>query len=403
MARHDRAIDRKVARRAGFRVRLLHIVPTYLPATRYGGPIYSVHALCAALARRGHEVHVFTTNVDGPNVSPVPLGAPVDMDGVRVTYFPTGMGRRLYRSPDMAAALRAGIAGFDVAHLHSVFLWPTAVGAAAARRANVPCVISPRGMLVGDLVRRKSRLAKTAWITLIERRNLAGAAAIHVTADVEAEEIRRLGLPARRIEVIPNGIDLPPPEAIAAASRVKALADRPMVLSLGRVNWKKGLDRLIPAMSHVPGARLVIAGNDEENYQPTLEALARESGVADRVTFSGEVLGDAKWELVASADIFALPSYSENFGNAVLEAMACGVPVAVTPEVGLAPSVAAAGAGLVLPGDPKVFGEALAGLLADPERRRAMGEAGRRAAVEQFSWDAVASSMSALYGELTRR
>src|SRR6185295_15778643 len=119
-------------------MRLLHVVPTYPPASRYGGPLYSVHALCAALAKRGHDVHVYTTNVDGPGVSAVPVDTPVDMDGVQVSYFVTGHGRRLYRSPAMGAKVAASIAGFDVIHLHSVFLWPTAVAAALARRRNVP-------------------------------------------------------------------------------------------------------------------------------------------------------------------------------------------------------------------------------------------------------------------------
>src|SRR5262249_52555300 len=106
-------------------VRILHVVPSYLPATRYGGPIYSVHGLCTALARRGHEVHVYTTNVDGDGVSPVRVGVPVTFDEVHVTYFETGVGRRLFRSPGMRRAFYEALAGFDVVHLHSVFLWPT--------------------------------------------------------------------------------------------------------------------------------------------------------------------------------------------------------------------------------------------------------------------------------------
>src|SRR5262245_9727025 len=166
-------------------MRLLHVVPTYLPAIRYGGPIYSVHALCAALARMGHDVHVFTTNVDGPGESPVPVGSPVELDGVKVSYFGVGLGRRLYRSPDMGAAMRVQMPGLDVAHLLSVFLWPTTAAARAARRAGVPYVLCPRGMLVADLIRRKRRLLKTAWIKLFERSNLAQAATIHLTSEVE--------------------------------------------------------------------------------------------------------------------------------------------------------------------------------------------------------------------------
>ena len=103
------------------------------------------------------------------------------------------------------------------------------------------------------------------------------------------------------------------------------VAHRPFVLFLGRLNWKKGLDRLIPAMQQVTNADLLIAGNDEENYRPELEALARRCGVADRVCFLGPVDGEKKWELLSSAELLALPSYSENFGNVVLEAMAVGL------------------------------------------------------------------------------
>src|SRR5439155_8383998 len=144
-------------------MRLLHVVPTYLPATRYGGPIFAVHGLCRALARRGHEVHVFTTNVDGDGVSDVPLDRPVNLDGVHVHYFGASL-RRIYFSPGMRRMLEKRVRDFDVVHAHSVFLWPTAAAARAAHARGVPYVISPRGMLVNELIERKSRFAKRAWI-----------------------------------------------------------------------------------------------------------------------------------------------------------------------------------------------------------------------------------------------
>src|SRR5205823_14112603 len=105
-----------------FLLRLLHVVPTYLPAVRYGGPIRSVHALCRELAALGHEVDVFTTSVDGPGDSDVPLGTPVDLEGVRVTYFPSRVLRRLYWSPPMSRALSARPGRVDLVHLHAVYL-----------------------------------------------------------------------------------------------------------------------------------------------------------------------------------------------------------------------------------------------------------------------------------------
>src|SRR5262245_6236583 len=137
-------------------MRILHVVPSYHPAVRYGGPVRSVHGLARALVTRGHEVHVYTTNVDGPSNADVPLRVSVDLDGVSVWYFPTTMGRRLYRSLDMDRALGMNMARFDIVHIHSVFLWPTTAAARTARACRVPYILAPRGMLVSDLIRRKS-------------------------------------------------------------------------------------------------------------------------------------------------------------------------------------------------------------------------------------------------------
>jgi len=376
-------------------MRVLHVVPTYLPAVRYGGPIYSVHALCRALAGRGHDIHVYTTNVDGPGNSNVPLAEPVVLDGVKVRYFPCGLGRRLYRSPGMGRALKAEVATFDILHLHSVFLWPTLAAARAARRASVPYVLAPRGMLVGNLIERKTRLLKTAWINIFERANVAGAAAIHVTSELEQDELAKLGIPARRVAVVANGIELP--DLIRPIVR-PAAARSSYVLSLGRLNWKKGLDRLVRAMAYVPGVDLLIAGNDEENYQPRLEAMVRDLNMSSRVRFLGPVRGEEKWDLIRSASVFALPSYSENFGIAALEAMACGCPVVVTPDVGLARIIGESGAGIVVGGEAKELGTAISALISDPDRRRLMGEAGRKLASERFSWGGIAEQMEEVYG-----
>lgn len=115
-----------------------------------------MHGLCRALAKRGHEVHVFTTNVDGPTVSNVSLDRATDLDGVAVRYFPVGPGRRLYRSPRMRRALKESCKTFDIAHLHSVFLWPTLAAAQVARACGIPYVVTPHGMLVKELIARKN-------------------------------------------------------------------------------------------------------------------------------------------------------------------------------------------------------------------------------------------------------
>jgi glycosyltransferase involved in cell wall biosynthesis len=386
-------------------VKILHVVPTYVPAWKHGGPIRSVHGLCKALAERGHEVTVFTTDVDTGGA--VPVGEPVSLDGVEVWYFPLRAPRRLYRSPAMGRALAERMRGFDLVHLHSVFLWPTAAAARAAERAGVPYLLAPRGMLVRDLFRRRGRWRKALWLRLIERRTLTRAAGLHATSELEAAELAWLGSPGSPIppvHVVPNGVDPePPPNGAGLSAPVREALDRaPFLLFLGRLSWKKGLDRLIPALSRAPGAVLAVAGNDDEGYRPELERLAREAGVAGRVLFlgsgnAGGVGGADKAALLHGAAALVLPSYSENFGNSVLEAMAVGRPVVVTPEVGLASILRETGAGLVVEGDPERLGGALRDLLADPAAADAMGRRGAEAARERFGWGTVAAGMESAY------
>lgn len=375
-------------------MRLLHVVPTYLPAWRHGGPILAVHGLCRALAARGHEVTVFTTDVHGDGTLDVPLARPVVIDGVEVRYFPVRSPRRLYLAPGLRQAARAEVARFDAVHLHSVFLWPTSAVARAAERVDVPYMLSPRGMLVPELIRAHGRWRKLAWLALAERRTIERAAALHATSALEAGDAARLGFPLPPVFVVPNGIDPEPWDGDLAALSppVRAVVEGgPFLLFLGRLSWKKGLDRLIPALAAVPGAALAVAGNDEEGLRPGLERLARDAG---RVRFLGPVHGADKAALLHRAAALVLPSRSENFGNVVLEAWAAGRPVAVTPEVGLAATVRETGTGIVVDGD---LGKALAGLLADPARLDAMGRRGAEAIYDRFGWPAVAREMEEVY------
>jgi glycosyltransferase involved in cell wall biosynthesis len=382
---------------ASRRLRILHVVPTYYPAVRYGGPIRSVHGLAAALARRGHEVHVYTTNVDGDEDLNVPPDRPVDLDGVSIHYFRVPAFRRLFWAPSLGRRLRASIADFDVVHLHSVFLWPIWAAARAAARAAVPYIVTPHGMLIRDVIRRKNRWIKIAWIHLIERTTLTHAAGLHVTAELEGAEIRALHLPVPEVVAdVPNGVDYPV-EYLPLPQTPFARLPQRYALFLSRISWKKGLDRLIAAWQWVPDVLLVVAGNDEEGYRPELERLARTLGLADRVLFTGPVSDDHKWALYEKAELFLLPSYSENFGIVVAEAMAMGCPVLVTPEVGIAQLVESAGAGVVTSNDPANLAAVVRALLDDEPRRRELGRRGREVVSQQLKWDRVVVQMEDLY------
>jgi glycosyltransferase involved in cell wall biosynthesis len=341
-------------------------------------------------------VHVFTSSMDGPTDLDVPEETPVNLDGVLVRYFQVPFLRRLCWCPSMAAALKAEVSSFDIIHLHSVFLWPTWAAARAARHSGVPFLVSPRGMLGPDVIRRKSRFVKSAWIRLIERKTLRESAAVHITSELEGEEIRALGLSLPRLCCIPNGVSSPENYSPLQHGPFAELP-RPYALFLSRISWKKGLDRLLRSWKWVPNLALIIAGNDEENYLPQLAALARSEGILDRVRFIGEVSDGHKWALYENAMMFILPSYSENFGNVVAEAMAVGCPVVVTKEVGLASLVFETGAGVVAEGEPALLAQTINELRSDEARRKRCGLAGQRIVGTNLSWGAAAAQLDAVY------
>jgi glycosyltransferase involved in cell wall biosynthesis len=381
-------------------MRILHVIPTYLPAVRYGGPAVSVDGLCRALAKRGHDVHVFTTSVDGPNDLPVPLGIPIERSGIQVRYFRSRQLRRLYWSPTLVRALAQEIPLFTVVHAHSVFLHPTWTAARLARRTHIPYVISPRGMLVRNLIKRRNWLLKSAWIRLIERRNFRSASAIHVTSQLEMEELQALGWTLPPISVVPNGIDQVAPKCEEELSAdVKALvSEQPLTLFLGRISWKKGLDRLVRAFALVPRGRLAIVGPDDERMAGQLIQLARQLHIANRIeVLPRAVVGTDKEHLYASARVFVLPSYSENFGNTVLEAMYRRVPVVVTPEVGVKDAVQESGGGIVVPGEARALAAAISRLVENADVAAAMGDEGARYVKQYYGWPRIAAEMEALY------
>lgn len=388
-------------------MRILHVVPTYFPARRYGGPIESVHALNKYLVRRGTEVTVYTTAIDGPNNLNVPLNVPVDLDGVKVNYFKPSFPRAWFYSRDMHKALKENTGKFDIMHITSVFLSVSTLGARAAARAGKPYIISPRGSLMRAPLEKKSALKKRIYLNLLEEKNLSRASAVHFTAEIERSEYLAMGLTARKMFVIPNGLDidtLPPGDPAGFRKKFGIKPSEKIVLFLSRLSWKKGLDTLVDAFAglsrDMPEAVLVIAGGDDENYRGEVEANVVSHRLEKKVIFTGELNGMERSSAYEAADVFCLPSYAENFGVAVAEAMYFGVPVVVSDAVGLAPRISEHEAGFVVRKDVLEVKFALFKILKNSKNGEAMGARGRRLVAEEFSYSAVADKFYEAYDNL---
>jgi glycosyltransferase involved in cell wall biosynthesis len=380
---------------------ILHVIANLSP--RYGGPSKACVEMARATARRGHSVDILTTDQDGPGRLDVPLGTPVVEQGVSTTYFPVSRPRFWGFSAPLGRALRLAIPRHDVVHVHSLYLFHDLVAGHLCRKHGVPYLVRPHGTL-DPYIHRRHRLRKQIVEALFENRNLRGAAALHFTSEDE----RRLAVPytfGAPGVVIPLGLDLDDYRDLPAAGTFKAaypvLRDKRVLLFLGRLNFKKGLDILIRAFARICDHRtdtvLVLAGPDNDGLGPRVRAWAVEAGVDDRVLFTGMLLGRVKLAALRDAELFALPSHSENFGISVIEAMACGVPVVISDKVNLSHDVRAADAGLVTPCDADRVGEALLDLLDRPEDAARMGKNGRCLIEECFQWPAIAAQLEALY------
>ena len=402
-------------------MRILHIIGTLSPLT--GGPGEACLGLCRELARRGHEVSIYTTTFGQPTTGDAtglecPIDRPVYDGGVEIRFFVENEHRYYLTSLSLYRALRSTIPNVDIVHVHSIYLFHSTVGTLLCRRFGVPYVIKPHGTL-DPYLRGRHRLRKWLHEMIIERRSFRAAAAIQFTAADEmalATESRvgRWLFDSVVGTIVPNGVVIP--EAFEPGGRgvdieglirkFPELRGKRVILFLGRVNFKKGLDLLSVAFARLCRKRadihLLIAGPDNEGYGLRVKESLLAENVLDRVTFAGMLRDEFKNAAFKIAEIFVLPSYSENFGIAIVEAMARGLPVIISERVNIWREIADAAAGLVIKCDATELAVALSTLLDDYELRQAMGERGRQMVDRTFTWEVAAGQMVNLYERILK-
>jgi glycosyltransferase involved in cell wall biosynthesis len=380
-------------------VRVVHVTAYYAPAYSFGGPPRSIHGLCKALIAAGSDVAVLTTDADGAGRLPPTVAGARLYDGVPVRYFPRSRPFRVIGSRALSDALAPAFGHADVVHIHG--LWNRVVWAAArgARRAGVPYVLSPRGML------DSGSLAHHAWrkrliYPLTDRATVQHAALIHATSESEAAGVRAWHAHAR-VDVIPNGVELSLQGADLSRADLGLPLDRDLIVAVARLHPIKRLDLLVDAFRAVrarrPNVHLVLAGPDEAGLWPGLRA--RSGHDADAVTWLGPVDEARRDALLRHAGVFALCSRSESFGMSLVEAMRAAVPVVVSDTCGWE-RIAGEGAGLVTASTAEALAEAMCRVLDDRGRAQTMGRAGQMFVRTHYAWSAVAPRYLAAYASL---
>jgi len=279
-----------------------------------------------------------------------------------------------------------------------------------ARFYKKPYIISPRGSLMKEPMEKKSSLIKKIFLFLFVRRDLKNASAVHFTVEAEKEEYMKASLPLKKAIIIPNGFDIIEFKKQLSQNffrnKFNIGADKKVILFLSRLNWKKGLDTLIPAFAEVlkkeSRAVLVLAGPDEKNYKKEIELkiVNCKLKIGKDVIFTDMLIGEDKISAYRESDVFVLPSYSENFGMAVVEAMACGLPVIITKGVGISKEVEKAGAGIVIEKDERQLIEAILKILENPQMGKEMGQRGKKLVEIEFSSEKVAEKWIEEYNEI---
>ena len=377
------------------RPRVLYVVPTFYPATHWGGPIHTVYSLCNALKRSGLiDLRVLTTDSAGPaRTDQLPVNtndAATSAEGYEIYYSRRLAGVSV--SPQLLGRLVRGVAWADIIHLTSVYSFPTIPTLALARIKGKPLVWSPRGALQRWSGSRRPRL-KALWEWLCNLVVDAGQCVLHATCETEAREsLERIH--CNRAEIIPNGVEIP----ATLPDRVWRPGGITRLMYIGRLDPKKGLENLIEAISRLGDkVALDVYGAGAEVYVRSLEQQVERWCVSRRIRFRGHVEGQEKAAAFHNADLCIVPSYTENFAMVVAEALAHGVPVVAstgTPWQGLMEQ----GCGNWVVNAPDSLAAAIRELEgADLE---AMGRRGRAWMQRDYSWETIARRMESVYRSL---
>ena len=386
-------------------MKILQIVPSI--SLVYGGPSQMILGLSSALAKAGADVTILTTDANGDNGQApldVPLATPIEQDGYKIIYFRCFPFRRYKFSTKLLMWLAEHAQEYDVAHIHALFSPISSMAATVARQQGLPYVLRPLGTLDPADLKKKQQLKKL-YAAALEKPNLANAAAVHFTTAQEAEVSERFGVDTNDW-VFPLGVVLPEASDASPRRQLGITDDRAVILFMSRIDPKKGFDMLIPALENLAESGqefdFVLAGGNPQDpdYENQIKQQIQASKFADRAHIVGFVSGGEKTAWLQAADVFVLPSYYENFGIAVAEAMTVATPVVVSDQVHIWQDIKVANAGWICECTIASLTESLRQSLQDSQERRQRGQNAKQLAQTQYSWGAIAEQMLQAYASI---
>jgi glycosyltransferase involved in cell wall biosynthesis len=386
-------------------MKVLHVIPSL--SLKHGGPSIAMPLIAKSLAEAGVFVDIATTDDDGANCRmTVPLGQRVEQNGYGVFYFRKQI--EFYKvSLPLKRWLGRHLRDYEVVHIHALFQFASFAAARCARQQKVPYVIRPLGVLNRWGMENRRRRLKPWSFRFIEKPILRHAAAMHYTSEQEHVEAEQAGAAAKPF-MIPLGIDLTPfqslPDPEKFLERFPKAKDREIILFLSRLDAKKGLDLLLDAFAIVKEKRdnplLVIAGNGTDTFVNSLRQRAEKLKIADDIIWAGFLDGADKLSALSAARVFALTSHSENFGIALVEALAAGLPCVTTKGVAISEEICKTQAGIVVSLEPNDIAEGLIRVLENQELQTRLGSNGRRLAIERFSMQKMGEAIQTMYGKI---
>jgi glycosyltransferase involved in cell wall biosynthesis len=385
-------------------VRILHVIPGI--ALTSGGP-RNLIGLVDCLARHGVDTTLLTTNL-GATAAETSVGCSAHaVQATHDVHNIWAIGGRYGLAPSMAWTLQRTIATYDLVHIHWLYNFSCIAAARAALASGVPYVIQPHGSL-DPHIRKKNRLVKQVYMATVGRPLLRKAAA--VVFDTPEEGQLASYEPRRPEWTLPTGLTredfdpLPPRGTFRAAF---PLVTGPFLLFVGRLSQQKGLDLLLGAferLTHVrPDLQLVVVGPDFRGYERQVRQMAAQLGVADRVVFTGVVSHQLKLAAFVDAELFVLPSYAENFGTVIIEALMCGLPVVISDGVNTHRELESAGIATVVRRSVDSVVSGVESVLDDASARRRLAAAGPAFVNARYTWDALVPDVISQYETVIAR